>query len=128
MSIDSQRRQRFLCQSDAISEGQYLECRLPSVDVATIGHDVGPIDVIATRYRGAVRAWLNVCPHQGRSLSLAPGRFITDDDNRLVCCVHGAVFEPNEGRCISGPCLNAYLKALPVIETNGEVCLLGLED
>src|SRR5690606_11053016 len=39
---------------------------------------------------GAVRAWLNVCPHAGRRLDWAPGRFLRGKDGLLVCAVHGA--------------------------------------
>ncbi len=114
---------KFLCTSDTLAEGQYREFRVSDPDLAiTVCHE-GPIDLVVTRHQGMAKAWLNVCPHQGRSLNIAPDRFITDDENRLVCCVHGAVFEPSQGRCVSGPCLNACLKTIHLIESEGSVAL-----
>jgi nitrite reductase/ring-hydroxylating ferredoxin subunit len=103
----------FLCNSDDLSDGRYREFM-----VEASGETVF---LVATRHRGEPRAWYNVCPHQGRALNFAPDRFISDDEGRLVCCAHGAVFEPDRGRCISGPCQNAELKAVAISENAGEV-------
>jgi nitrite reductase/ring-hydroxylating ferredoxin subunit len=64
---------------------------------------------------------MNVCPHQGRPLNWAPNQFLKDDAGRLVCAAHGAVFELETGRCVSGPCQNAGLTALDVQEDAAEV-------
>jgi len=103
----------FLCRSDELSEGRYREF--------TTEVDGETVFLVATRHRGEPRAWYNVCPHQGRALNFAPDRFLTDDDGHLVCCAHGAVFEPDRGRCISGPCRNAELKAVVLSESDGEI-------
>lgn len=105
----------FLCRSDELSDRRYREF--------TVEADGEPVFLVATRHRGEPRAWFNVCPHQGRALNFAPDRFLTDDDGHLVCCAHGAVFEPDHGRCISGPCQNAELKAVAISETGGEVTI-----
>jgi len=70
--------------------------------------------VILHRDGDTVRAWLNVCPHAGRRLDYAPGRFLKDKHGHLVCAVHGATFELRGGECIAGPCRGAMLKAIPV--------------
>lgn len=49
-----------------------------------------------------LRVWLNVCPHAGRRLDWAPGKFLLDH-GRLVCAAHGAVIDLQDGRCIDGP-------------------------
>jgi nitrite reductase/ring-hydroxylating ferredoxin subunit len=103
----------FLCKSEELSDGLYREFMVEL--------DGEPAFLVATRHRGQPRAWHNVCPHQGRALNFAPDRFLTDDAGHLVCCAHGAVFEPDQGRCISGPCQNAELKAVSVREGDGEV-------
>ena len=41
----------------------------------------------------AARAWLNVCPHAGRRLDWAPGKFLLSKEGQLVCAVHVAAFE-----------------------------------
>jgi nitrite reductase/ring-hydroxylating ferredoxin subunit len=69
--------------------------------------------IIVHRDGNAVRAWLNICPHQGRRLDYVPGKFLLDR-GRLVCAAHGASFELGEGRCVAGPCLGDRLRAVPL--------------
>ena len=72
---------------------------------------------------GAVRAWLNVCPHAGRRLDWAPGRFLVSKDGLLVCAVHGASFETVAGVCEAGPCRGESLRAVAVELREGAVWL-----
>ena len=60
------------------------------------------------------QAWLNICPHAGRRLDWAPGRFLVDQ-GRLVCAAHGAMFELEHGECIAGPCRGQSLVAVTVL-------------
>ncbi|KAA2285286.1 Rieske (2Fe-2S) protein [Arenimonas fontis] len=68
--------------------------------------------LIVLRQGPEVRAWLNICPHAGRRLDWAPGRFLVDKQGHLVCAAHGATFELGRGECVAGPCKGASL--LPV--------------
>ncbi len=61
-----------------------------------------------------LRAWLNVCPHEGRRLDYAPGKFLIDQ-GRLVCAAHGATFRLADGACVAGPCRGSSLRAVPVV-------------
>lgn len=70
-----------------------------------------------------VRAWLNVCPHAGRRLDWAPGKFLKSKAGLLVCAVHGASFELVRGECVAGPCRGAALRAVAVAVADGEVVL-----
>ena len=72
---------------------------------------------------GAVRAWLNVCPHAGRRLDWAPGQFLRSKDGTLVCAAHGASFELDRGDCVAGPCRGDALRAVQVQVRDGEVWL-----
>ena len=63
---------------------------------------------------GAVRAWLNVCPHAGRRLDWAPGQFLRSKEGLLVCAVHGASFELQRGECVAGPCRGEALREVAV--------------
>nr|WP_237577733.1 Rieske 2Fe-2S domain-containing protein [Lysobacter dokdonensis] len=80
--------------------------------------------LILLREGDDVRAWLNVCPHAGRRLDWAPGRFLKDKQGRLVCAVHGATFELERGECVAGPCRGAALRTVPVVVDAGVVRLL----
>ena len=79
--------------------------------------------LILYREGDVVRAWLNVCPHAGRRLDWAPGRFLKDKNGHLICAVHGATFELQEGVCIAGPCKGAALRAIDVDVRDGAVVL-----
>lgn len=77
-----------------------------------------PASLILRRQGEKLQAWLNVCPHAGRRLDWAPGRFLLDQ-GRLVCAAHGATFELDEGRCVSGPCRGASLVSVSVAVAAG---------
>ncbi|MFU8831510.1 MAG: Rieske (2Fe-2S) protein [Wenzhouxiangella sp.] len=106
---------QFLCRSDELPEGAFSELQ------AVVGGQQSHL--VATRQQGSVRAWLNICPHQGRPLNWAPNRFLVDSQGQLVCAAHGAVFEPDQGICVSGPCLKAGLTPVNVVERNDNVFL-----
>lgn len=72
---------------------------------------------------GEVRAYLNTCPHQGRSLNFAADEFLFGPDGRLICPHHGACFTIDTGECVEGPCKGAALKAVEVEVRDGMVCL-----
>lgn len=108
-------RDQFLFKSSELPEGAFRE--------ACIERDDEPRWLVVTRHQGTPRAWLNVCPHAGRALNWAPDKFLTDDHGRLVCAAHGAVFEPADGACVSGPCQGAALRAVGIDEDEGEIRL-----
>jgi len=106
---------KFLCPSDSLIEGQFSELE--------IEREGDRLFLVATRYQGRPRVWLNICPHQGRPLNWAPNQFLSDKQGNLVCAAHGAVFEPGEGICVSGPCLKAGLSEVPVSESESSIFL-----
>ena len=85
--------------------------------------DGGAESLILHRDGDAVRAWLNVCPHAGRRLDWAPGRFLLSKEGLLVCAAHGASFELARGECVAGPCRGQSLRAVAVAVREGQVVL-----
>lgn len=79
--------------------------------------------LILYRDGAVVRAWLNVCPHAGRRLDWAPGKFLKSKDGQLVCAVHGATFELAGGECVAGPCRGASLGPVDIELRDGQVFL-----
>lgn len=77
--------------------------------------DGAPESLIVHRSGEAVRAWLNVCPHAGRRLDWAPGKFLVSKAGDLVCAAHGASFTLASGECVSGPCRGESLRAVAVV-------------
>jgi nitrite reductase/ring-hydroxylating ferredoxin subunit len=104
-----------LARLDDIDDGGFheVEATLDGVAESLILHREGD----------DVRAWLNVCPHAGRRLDWAPGRFLVSKDGLLVCAAHGASFELMRGECVAGPCRGASLRAVAVRVDAGEVRL-----
>lgn len=72
------------------------------------------------RHRGRLYAYLNRCPHNGSTLDWVPGQFFSEDGENLVCQTHGALFAPDSGNCLYGPCPGA-LSALPLREEGGSL-------
>jgi nitrite reductase/ring-hydroxylating ferredoxin subunit len=70
--------------------------------------------LVLFRTQGGLRAFLDVCPHQGRSLEFAPGEYLLDEREVLICPHHGASFELAGGACLSGPCAGDRLTRIEV--------------
>lgn len=104
-----------LCRDDEISEGAAIEREDP--------RQIDGTSLILLRSGGQVRAYLNICPHTGRPLNWAPGRFLYSH-GQLVCAAHGASFRPEDGYCIGGPCRGESLRKVEIETVDGEVILL----
>jgi len=87
--------------------------------------DSGPRYIALFLIDQQVKAYLNTCPHQGRSLSWAPDRFLFDKELRLVCPHHGACFDLEGGLCTSGPCEGASLTSVDIEVIDGMIFLKG---
>ena len=83
--------------------------------------------LILHRKGDSVHAWLNICPHAGRRLDWAPGKFLMSKDGLLVCAAHGASFELHAGACVAGPCRGDSLRAVAVDVVEGAVSVRGLD-
>ena len=104
-----------LCRVDEIPEDNGIERRFMNTG--------GPVDLAIFRLGESIRAYYNACPHQGRSLSFAPGEFLLGESGELVCPHHGARFDLAAGTCLSGPCQGGRLRAMDVRVENGRVYL-----
>lgn len=94
---------------------------LPAEGVAgfDVDTEAGPVALLALRAGEQVRVFHNVCPHAGRRLEVAPGRFIVDA-GLLVCAAHGACFTIPAGDCTAGPCRGQQLAEVPSeVRTDG---------
>ena len=93
-----------------------------AIDVRSSGDDAAVESLILLRNGLQVSAFRNVCPHTGRRLDYAPGKFLLDGDT-IICAVHGATFATADGLCIAGPCRGDHLHAVAVTVDGGEVRL-----
>ncbi len=106
---------RVICASDALAEGG------KAVRFELEGAEALPC--FAVRFDSGVHAYVNSCPHRGTELDWNPGEIFDDSGLYLICATHGAMFEPESGLCVAGPCKGAHLKVVEVVEENGTVLL-----
>jgi len=72
------------------------------------------VEGFVVNFEGRYHAYVNHCIHAGMPLDWWPNDFFTDDGRLLICATHGALFEPDTGRCAGGPCGGGALYPLAV--------------
>lgn len=75
--------------------------------------DLDDLPIVILRSGDAIRAYINVCPHAGRPLSLPSGKTLVKE-GILVCPFHGASFEVTSGHCVGGPAGKSTLKPIAI--------------
>ena len=113
-------RSRLICAASALIEGG------KGVRFSVV-RDGKPVPAFAVRYNGGAYAYLNQCAHIPVELDWMEGEFFESSGLYLICTTHGATYEPDTGHCIAGPCKGQRLKALEVVETDGNVYLTQSE-
>jgi nitrite reductase/ring-hydroxylating ferredoxin subunit len=84
-------------------------------------HYKAPATAFALRFDGRVVAYLNRCAHVPAEMDWQPGEFLDAGREFILCSIHGASYEPRDGRCIGGPCGRGRLTPLAVEENDGQV-------
>ena len=74
----------------------------------------------AVRFQGEVHAYLNRCSHVAMEMDFQPNRFFDTTGQWLICATHGALYAPDTGRCMNGPCRGALIK-IALSEQDGMV-------
>ncbi|WP_420996390.1 Rieske (2Fe-2S) protein [Cupriavidus sp. 30B13] len=82
------------------------------------GRQVG---AFAVRFDGAVHGYLNRCAHVPMELDWQEGQFFESSGLYLMCATHGAIYAPDSGLCVGGPCRGASLSKLRMEEHGGSV-------
>jgi len=80
-----------------------------------------PARAFALRFDGRPVAYLNRCVHVPTEMDWQEGEFLDIDKRWILCSIHGAAYEPADGRCVGGPCGRGRLTPLHVEEREGEV-------
>ena len=102
-----------LCASGELAEGGLAV----SFDVVIEGEHCR---AFAIRFEGRVHAYLNRCTHVAMELDWQPNRFFDDTGQWLLCASHGAVYAPDTGEGVAGPCQGGLLK-IELTEADGVV-------
>ncbi|MEN9417705.1 MAG: hypothetical protein RI988_1325 [Pseudomonadota bacterium] len=80
-----------------------------------------PARAFVLRFDGSVVGYLNRCVHVPTEMDWQEGQFLDGDRRFIVCAIHGAMYEPTDGRCVGGPCGRGKLTPLSVREADGQV-------
>ena len=81
-----------------------------------------PARAFVLRHDGVLRGYINRCAHVPVEMDWQPGEFLDSDKRFIICSVHGASYEPAQGRCVGGPCGRSKLIAIDVGEQDGQAC------
>lgn len=68
-----------------------------------------------------VAGYVDRCPHLGLPLAKQLDRYWSDSGDYLECDWHGALFRPDDGACVAGPCAGARLTPWPVTVIDGAI-------
>ena len=104
----------LICQSSDLLEGG-KGIRFP---VTAIGEDATGFVV---RYNNNVHAYLNRCAHVPIELDWADGEFFESSGLYLMCSTHGAIYAPESGHCVGGPCRGGRLRPITALERDGQI-------
>lgn len=103
-----------LCESEALAE----RGKAFTWDVMQWGR---PARAFALRFDGRVVAYLNRCVHVPTEMDWQEGEFLDMDKRWIVCSIHGAHYEPENGHCVGGPCGRGKLTPIETEERDGRV-------
>ena len=107
---------RLICTSQQLEEaGQGF-----LFSVVRYGRDV---PAFAIRFNNQVFGYLNECGHVPARLDWRAGEFFDDSKLYLICSIHGALYSPETGRCLSGRCQGNGLKSLTPHEIDSQIFL-----
>ncbi len=84
-----------------------------------------PWDLFLVQRDGRINAYRNQCPHTGAPLDWMPHKFLDLDGVFVQCAIHGALFRPEDGYCVRGPCVGQSLQPLEIEIKDGRVFLRG---
>lgn len=102
-----------------ISETGISQCQTLDVECNGVS-----LELILLCYEaGKYRAYVNKCPHTGVNLNWLDNQCFDSDGDLLMCSLHGALFQPDDGFCVYGPCKGQSLVSLPLLIKAGVIYL-----
>lgn len=81
-------------------------------DGAAKGFTIADHSIFALKRDGQLYVYRNSCPHLGVELNWRENQFMDMDGTLIQCATHGALFAPETGECLAGPCYGQYLEAI----------------
>jgi nitrite reductase/ring-hydroxylating ferredoxin subunit len=111
---------RLICEAAGLHEGG-------TGTLFELVYEGRTVPAFAVRYDGKVRAYLNRCAHVAMELDWRPGEFFDQSGLYLMCATHGAMYAPESGQCLGGPCRGGALIPLATEESDGNIYLIEEE-
>ena len=105
-------------------------CRLDEIeDPGTRGFEIDrgetqPLRLFVVRKDEVLAAYRNRCPHTGAPLEWLPNQFFDLDNSFIQCAIHGALFRPEDGYCLRGPCVGQSLESLALEVVDGVLAVV----
>jgi nitrite reductase/ring-hydroxylating ferredoxin subunit len=111
----------FLCKAEDIAEGK-------SKGFNPENHREDTLFIV--RKQDAYFAYVNSCPHiPETNLEWKQDQFLTeDDDPKIYCSGHGAIFNIEDGECVLGACLGDKLTPANVIRHQDDLYYIPIEN
>lgn len=81
----------------------------------------GRLHGFVVRRGDAVHGYVDRCPHAGLPLAQTLDQYLTADVRLIACSWHGALFDPESGACVGGPCVGQRLTRWPVAVIEGQL-------
>ena len=110
-----QAAQFIVCPSEKLGNGQHLKLAL-----VFEGHDD---ECLIVRFDGQVYAYINRCVHMPRRLDCEASQVFDHSGRYLRCSMHGIVYTPQSGASVSTMCEGERLRAIDILEENGQISL-----
>ncbi len=83
--------------------------------------DAAQPGAFVVHHAAGISAFLNCCPHTGAPLNWLPDQFLDAEQEHIICSLHGALFNCEDGFCIAGPCQGQSLTPVPLRCGNNEI-------
>lgn len=103
--MDKTNRQ-FICGRKDLQDQPYL--------IRDINYKKRPTSAIIFAFQGQVYAYVNHCMHMQRPLNCQQDAIFDASGRLLRCSMHGFVFEPTTGECLSPVCAGQLLQSLKI--------------
>jgi nitrite reductase/ring-hydroxylating ferredoxin subunit len=104
---------QLICSTDEIKDNTAKGFCMGDVRFFIINHD------------GQFLAYINSCPHLNVPLEWLEHEFICKDTDLIRCATHGALFLPENGLCVSGPCTGRSLARVDLVVCDGGIYWRG---
>ncbi len=98
----------FICTRDELDNSNYL--------VRKIQYKNRTTSAIVFQFQNVAYAYINHCMHMQRPLDCQEDTIFDSERKLLRCSMHGFVFEPTTGECLSPICAGQKLQSLKIVK------------